>query len=153
LTDAGYEITGCKWYKNGIEVTGTYTANVFSFAEPADKLLETAPTYYMFKLVTKNHGELNSTEKIIIKYDKAISCAEVGNLGNLLVYPNPVWSGSLLSIEGLAKGSLVYVYNHLGACVHTIIAKDNMITIPINLPQGIYLIRNEEKIGKVMVVK
>ena len=44
LAEDGFEVTGCKWYKNGVEVTETNTNDVFSYAEGSDKFLETEPT-------------------------------------------------------------------------------------------------------------
>ena len=154
LAEDGFELTGCVWFKNGIEVTETNTIDEFSYAEGADKLLETDPVYYTYCLKTKNYGVWCSTEKIIISRNKALDCpdCEAENSGNLLIYPNPLLSGDLLTLEGVIKGSPVYVYNHLGVCVLSAIATNNIMNLTLDFPQGIYLIRNENKIVKVMIV-
>jgi hypothetical protein len=153
LAEDGFEVTGSLWFKNGIEVTDTHTADPFSYAEGDGKLLENAPTYYMFCLITEKYGELCSTEKIILKPAKAHGCPEVENSDNLLAFPNPVWSGNLLTLVGIVKNSPVYVYNHLGICVFSFIATESITTIAFDFPQGIYLLRNGEKMVRVVVVK
>ena len=153
LAEDGYEVIGCKWYKNGIEVKETYATTECSYTEGSDKLLEAAPTYYMYCILTKNHGELCSTEKIIIKHDKVLGCKDVENIDKLLAYPNPLFSGGLLTLKGIVKGSPIYVYNFLGSCVFSTIATENIMPITLDLPQGIYLIRNADQIFKIAIVK
>jgi hypothetical protein len=150
LTEDGYEVVGCKWFKNGIEVTDTHTQSEFSYSEGDDKLLEPAPTEYMFQLITNSHGALCSSNKIIIR-SKASHCITANETGNLIVYPNPVLSGSPLTIEGNIKGSPIFVYNHLGACVHSSIAGDHIITLTLQLSQGIYLIRTNDHTVKIII--
>jgi hypothetical protein len=152
LTEDGYEVVGCKWFKNGIEVK-THSESEFSYAEASDKFLEPEPTYYMFQLTTKKQGELCSSPKILVDQEKTLRCPETETANNLLVYPNPVESGGLLTLEGDIKGNTVYVYNHLGVCVYNIIATENMITFSLDFPQGIYLIRVMDKIVKVAIMK
>jgi len=153
LLEEEYEVTGCKWFKNGIEVNDTHTINEFSYSAGINELLELASTYYIFQLTTNNHGNLCSSKKIITSRDKSLRCSVAGSKDHLLVYPNPVLSGSSLTIEGAIKDCPIYVYNHLGACVHNIVATDNIITLTLNLPQGIYLIRANEKIVKIMIMR
>ena len=153
LVEDGYEVIGCKWYKNGIEVKETYATDECTYIEGSDKLLETAPTYYMYCIITKNYGELCSTEKIIINHNKALVCNEIENSNNLMAYPNPVMSGGLLTLEGVIKGSPIYAYNYLGACVFSTIATENIMSLILDLPQGIYLIRNEDKIVRIVTMK
>ena len=153
LAEDGYEVTDCKWFKNGIEVKNTHTIDAFGFSEGSDKLLETAPTYYSFRLITKNFGELPSSEKIIIYPDKTPDCSETENFNTLVAYPNPVQQGSMITLEGVVAGSAIYVYNHLGACVLNTIATNNVMRLAFDFPWGIYLIRSEDKILKVVVLK
>jgi len=153
LEEDGFDVTGCKWFKNGIEQMETNTVNVFSFAEGSDKLLETAPNYYSFRLITKNYGELPSSNKIIIHPDKAQGCTDPKPANNLLVYPNPVRQGSLLTLEGVVDGGYIYIYNYIGACVLNIKTTDTTMKLALDFPQGIYLIRNEERIVKIVIVQ
>ncbi|MCL2289558.1 MAG: T9SS type A sorting domain-containing protein [Bacteroidetes bacterium] len=154
LAEEKYEVTGCKWFKNGMEENNTRTVDEFSYSAGINQLLESAPTYYMFQLTTENHGNLCSSKKIIISRDnKSLHCVTTGIADKLLVYPNPVLSGSSLTIEGTIKDNPIYVYNHLGACVHSITATDNITILTLNLPQGIYLIRTHDKTVKIMIMR
>ena len=153
LAEDGYEITGCKWFKNGIEQKDTHTNSEYSYSEGANLPLEKAPNYYQFRLNTKNYGELWSTQKIIIPSAKMLFCpgTEISNI--LLVYPNPAMSGSMLTLEGLVPNSPVYVYNYLGECVLKQNTTHNTSIIVLDVPSGIYLIRNDKRIVKIVIVK
>jgi len=153
LLEAGYEVTNCRWFKNRIEQTDTHTSDMCSYAEESGKLLEKSPTFYSFCITTKSHDELCSTTKIIIDSDKAPGCPEIERSENLLAYPNPILASSLITIEGLVKNTPISVINYLGVCVFNIIATDTVMKFKIDLPQGIYLIGNEDKIVKILIVK
>ena len=153
LSEDGYEVSNCKWFKNGIEEKDTHTINEFSYSAGVNELLELTPTYYMFQLITSNYGNLCSSKKMITSKDKSLPCLGTGGTDNLFVYPNPVLSGGSLTIEGVIKDSPIYVYNHLGVCVFNTFATDEIITLTLNLPQGIYLIRANEKNVKIMIMK
>ena len=153
LADDGFEVTHCKWFKNGKEMPKTHTINAFSFSEGPDKELETAPNYYSFRLVTSNFGELPSTEKIIIHPDKAPKCPEIESYNPLTVYPNPIIKGGLLTLEGLMPQKTVYVYNHIGETVLSFTATESSMKLTFDFPQGIYLVRNDGKIVKVVIVQ
>ena len=146
LREEGYEYTGCLWYKNGIIEPDTRTINEFSYsAGPYETdLLELAPTYYMFELITKNFGNLCSTKKTIDSY--------VFNT-NLLAYPNPILSGGQLNVEGFTPNIPVYIYNSYGASVGSFITAENSITLTLNYPPGIYLMRSNNKTTKILIVK
>jgi hypothetical protein len=88
---------------------------------------------------------------MIVSRDKASRCTTANKAGALIAYPNPVLSGSTLTIEGNIKDSPIQVYNHLGACVHSIVANDNFITLSLQLPQGIYLIRANDHHLKIII--
>jgi len=144
LRDDGFEYTGCLWYKNGIEEKDTRTINEFSYSAGhyETDLLELAPTYYMFELITKNFGNMCSTKKTIDSY--------VFN-ANFLAYPNPVFSGGPLNVEGLTPNTPFYIYNSYGACVGSFITEENAITLTLNYPPGIYLIRSNNKTIKILI--
>jgi hypothetical protein len=148
LREEGYEVIGCQWFKNGTELKETNTINEFSYsAGPNDgDLLELSPTYYMFRLLTKNFGPLCSTKKTLTEY-------HFDGTGNLLVHPNPVSSGVPFTIEGVSKDSPIYVYNHFGACVYSTVATEKVVRITLNLLSGIYLIRSGNKVIKIVVVE
>ena len=151
LADDGFDVTHCKWFKNGKEMKETHTINAFSYSEGPDKELETAPNYYSYRLITNNFGELPSTEKIIIHPEKAPKCPETESYNPLLVYPNPIVKGNLLTLEGLMPEKTVYVYNHIGETVLRFTATESSMKLTFDFPQGIYLVRTEGKIVKVVV--
>jgi hypothetical protein len=146
LREDGYEYTGCLWYKNGIEEKDTRTINEFSYsAGPYEgDLLELSPTYYMFELITKNYGNLCSSKKMIDKYTLHSS---------MLAYPNPVQTGTSLTVVGFTPNTPIYIYNQYGACVGSSITSENATTLTLNYPPGIYLIRSNNKTAKVLIVK
>jgi hypothetical protein len=70
-----------------------------------------------------------------------------------MAYPNPILTGGLLTLDGTIIGSPIYVYNHLGACVLSIFATGSTMNFTLNLPQGIYLMRNENRMVRVIIGK
>jgi hypothetical protein len=146
LQEEGYNYFGCKWFKNGIEEKDTRTVNQFSYsAGPYETdLLELSPTFYMFVLETNNLGNLCSSKKIIENY--------LSN-SSLLAYPNPMLAGGRITIEGFAKNSPISIYNQFGACVEKTIATEHLVTLTLDYPPGIYLIRSNNKIVKILIVK
>ena len=149
LESEGYDVTDCRWYKNGDEEEETRTINAFSYsAGPAiTDLLETAPTWYKFKLITSNRGDLCSTHKTITGYTSPPGTDE-----KLVIYPNPVLLGNSFTVEGVSEGCTVLVYNQYGICVRSVVATQNPVTITLdNVQPGSYLIRADGKQGKVVI--
>ena len=148
LAEEGYEVIGCKWFKNGIEEKDTHTISEYSYsAGPnASDLLEPEATY-MFQLITKNYGILCSSNKTITNVPPA------ANSKNLFIYPNPVLSGSPLTIKGVIKDDAIRVYNQYGACVGSATADSNITTLTLNLPAGVYWIRINDKNVKAVIVQ
>jgi len=145
LREEGYEVTGCLWYKNGIELKETNTINEFSYSAGPNEgnLLELSPTYYIFELLTSNFGALCSNKKIITGY----------NINKLIVYPNPVLAGIPFTVVGTEKENSIHVYNYYGACVGKIAGEEGLSKITLDLPAGIYFIRTNNKAATIMVVK
>ena len=143
------KITGCKWFKNDIELKITNTIDQFSYSAGSKKgdLLEIAPTYYSF-LITTGTGELRySTKKVLTNINPAPT------KNQLLVYPNPTWSGSAFTIERLTKDTYIEVYNQYGVCLSRTIATDEVATLSLDLPSGVYFIRNNHKEAKVVIIR
>jgi len=151
LAFEGYQITGCKWLKNNKQEHKTNTIDEFSYsAGPKNTdLLETDPSFYHFHLTTKNGSILYSTKKII---PYRMPPSEPGN-NKLLVYPNPAESGMAFTVENVTQGTLLQVYNQFGVCVKELTTNNNIVTLTLNLPAGIYLIRNENKEAKVIIAR
>jgi len=101
-------------------------------------------------LITENHGILCSSIKVIIKYDFFYR-AEGTN--SVIVYPNPLPSGSQLNIEGVPKNSRIYVYNQVGVQVYSTVATDNTVKLNLQVPDGIYLLRIGDNGIKIVVTK
>jgi len=151
LDNEGYEIKDCRWFKNGIEVAETNTIDAFSYSAGSRKtdLLELAPTYYMFQLITKEGKLLNSTKKMLTEYKFELTSPQ----NRLVVYPNPVFSGISFTIEGVTAGSMIEVFNQMGVCVSRKMATEEAATLILQLPAGVYIIRNHNKEAKITVVK
>jgi hypothetical protein len=142
------KITGCKWFKNDIELKITNTIDQFSYSAGSKKgdLLEIAPTYYSF-LITTGSGLRYSTKKVLTNINPAPT------KNQLLVYPNPAWSGSAFTIERLTKDTYIEVYNQYGVCLSRTIATDEIATLSLDLPSGVYFIRNNHKEAKVVIIR
>ncbi|MCL2246253.1 MAG: T9SS type A sorting domain-containing protein, partial [Lentimicrobiaceae bacterium] len=144
----GYELIDCKWYRNGVEEHKSSTINHYSYSAGPHKtdLLELAPTYYTYELITKNEGALCSTPKILTQY------VDYGS-GKMSVYPNPVYSGVALTIAGIKKGELLQVYNQYGACVYNAMVHDTTMKLTLHLSSGLYLVRAGDSITKILVLE
>ena len=151
LEDEGYNVTDCNWFKNGIKETQTNTIDAFSYSAGPNftDLLELEPTYYMFQLVTKNGSLLNSTKKMLAEWQ----FHNVPMHSPLFVYPNPVFSNAPFKLEGVTIGYPIEVYNQYGVCVSRTMAKNEIETLSLDLPAGIYIIRNEHKTTRITIIK
>jgi len=69
----------------------------------------------------------------------------------LLAYPNPVVSGSMLTIEGVAEGSAIQVFNQTGLRVSHTVANGEPATLTLNVPAGLYVIRTTNGEVKIIV--
>jgi hypothetical protein len=156
LREDGYEVTGCKWFKNGVEEKDTRTVNEFSYSAGPDitDLLDYDITY-TFQLLTENSGTFCSSQKVIASRSLATSSEEgiFDTPGfDLRVYPNPLPSGSVLTIEGVIKDSPILIYNQAGICVKSAVAADSAVTLTLPVPAGIYMIRIGNKAFKIVII-
>jgi hypothetical protein len=151
LEKKGYDVVGCKWFKNGKEEKNTHTIDQFSYsAGPLETdLLELAPTYYMFQVTTRDGTLMYSTKKLLTEYQ-----FDHDFLGyKLMVYPNPVWSGETFNLMGVVVGEPIEVYSQYGICVLRATAKNELETMSLSMPAGVYFIRNNYRTTKVTVIK
>ena len=150
LREDGFDVINCKWFKNGIELKTTNTINEFSYsAGPrSTDLLEPSPTYYSFRLFTRNHGELCSTVK---KINPSANTPAPEN--KMWAYPNPVMAGMPFTVEGVAQNDEVRVYNQYGSCVHSAIAGGETIILTLNVEAGVYVVKANGKQVKVVIVR
>jgi hypothetical protein len=148
----GYDVTGCRWFRNSKQLLETHTLDEFSYSAGPNStdLLELEPTYYSFQITTKSSSMwLNSTIKMLTEYEYHYVPLKSG----LFVYPNPVYSGSSFKLEGAKKSSLIEVYNQYGVCVSRTVANEEVETLSLDLPVGVYIIRNDNKAVRITVIK
>jgi len=136
LTADGYEVTACKWYKNGELISEGFT---YSAGSKITDQLE-ADAVYTFELSTRDHGTLYSTDKVIEKQYSV-----------LRAYPNPLPQGSKLTIEGTTQDSLVEVFNINSACVNRTTATGSVTELTLDLPIGIYMVRTHNETIKIII--
>ena len=124
LEDEGHNNIECKWYRNGefIDEDLSYTAG----ESASDKL---SGAYY-FELTT-NKGNYRSTEKVM----------NIAQTSFISAYPNPVRTGSILTLEGVTERSAIEVYSQTGTLVIRTTATAGTNAISINVPSGLYIIR------------
>jgi len=140
LTDDGYIVTHCEWFKTtSTNVTDLGTGLIYSVGPQRTDVLEAGATYY-FVISTGNRGELRSTNKVIGSQHGAV----------MLAYPNPVQAGNTLTIEGVTEGSPIQVYNPIGVCVSHTIATGSPVTLTLQVPAGLYVIRTNN--GEIKIV-
>jgi hypothetical protein len=157
IKEEGYEITGCQWFKNGLEEFDTQTINEYSYSAGPNQgdLLDLAPTYYTFLIMTKNCGVLSSSKKMITTYSSAPTgiADEKHGSNEIIAYPNPVTFGTPLTLVGVTKGSRIQIYNRSGILVKSTIATDDTTTLTLHLPAEMYLLRVDNREIKIFVTK
>jgi len=136
LAEEGYEVTACKWYKDGVKIGEGFS---YSAGNSISDLLESG-AIYTFELSTSSHGTLFSTDKVFNKQHST-----------LRVYPNPAPQGNRLTVEGTMQGCLVEVYSLTGACVSVTVATGNTTELTLDVPAGIYVVRSNNEEVKVII--
>ncbi|MCL2042370.1 MAG: T9SS type A sorting domain-containing protein, partial [Bacteroidales bacterium] len=137
LSDDGYSVASCRWFKDGKLIGKGFT---YSAGPTLDDQLETGAIYY-FQITTDDGDERYSTNKIIGSQHS----------NKLYVYPNPVPQGSRLTVEGVEPGNLVEVYNYMGVCVSRTVATGNIIEMMLAAPAGVYVVRANGEAVKVVI--
>jgi hypothetical protein len=79
--------------------------------------------------------------------------ANVQSGDELIVYPNPVSSGTPFTLEGVKKDDQIQIYNHVGSLVKTAIATDSKTSFTLNLPFGMYVIRANNKAVQIFITE
>jgi hypothetical protein len=131
------ESISCNWYLSGEWIGNdlTYSAG----PKYTDHLEVNVP--YSFKLITKEEGLVCSTSKM---YGN-------DNGESVLAYPNPVVSGNLLTVEGVATGSPIEVFTQTGVRIIHTIATDPSTKLSLHVPAGIYIVRTTNGDVKIVV--
>jgi len=149
----GFEALDARWFKNGIEIIDTRTGSVFSYsAGPnASDLLETAPTFYHFEVLTERCGVVASTPKTIASHNAFI--VETHNCASLQAFPNPIQSGGTITLENTTAGHKIQIFNRSGMLVKSAVATDGTTLLTLNIPQGIYIIHVENQTVQILVTE
>ncbi|MDR0436895.1 MAG: InlB B-repeat-containing protein, partial [Bacteroidales bacterium] len=135
-------VNSCQWYLGSTLLTTTYGPNYGYTAGSAANTLQPNGQYRY--VIQTNMGEIPST--IFQGYTPQKSTPLTG-------YPNPIFSGERLTVEGVTEGSQIEVYNQRGVRVISTKATGTQTTININLPAGQYLLRTENGTMNVIVNK
>jgi hypothetical protein len=127
--------SSCTWYRDGVEVGSgdTYAAS----RNNRDGLVVGAT--YTFKIVSDGRTYYSTP------YTHTLTRASA------IAYPNPVRSGNMITIEGVAEGSPIQVFNQVGVCVSHIIATGETVTLTLNTPPGMYVIRTNNGDIKIII--
>jgi len=149
-----FEVVGCSWYKNGDTVYHN-TINQFSYSAGPNEgdYLECEPTWYMYKLTTKDRRTWCSTRKSIS--DKYFQCTPPIPTppDNLVIFPNPTMGNNAFTVENVIKGEEVRVYNQYGICIKSLIANAEILSMSLDVASGVYIIRCNERYGKIVIIK
>ena len=97
--------------------------------------------WYYFEIQTANGIQFSTNKQLD---------DDLTTKSSLLAYPNPLQTGSALTLEGVETGSLIEVFNTSGLRVYSTIATGEPVTLTLNLPAGVYLIRTVQ--GEIRVV-
>ena len=147
------KVEDCKWYIDGKVVYDTQTIDQFSYSAGPnfdDKLMCGVP--YMFKVKLENRTNwLCSTPKTIM--DPCCNAKQNESSKSLVIFPNPTMSNNSFTVENVIVGQEVQVYNQFGVCINSIIASGDVISMTLNVPSGIYMIRSGERNGKIVVIR
>jgi len=148
----GFEALDARWFRNGIEITNTRTGSPFSYsAGPnASDLLQLAPTFYHFEILTERCGVVASTLKTITSHNPVVGAQ---NFVPLHVFPNPIQSGGTITLENTTAGHQIQIFNRSGMLVKSAVATDGTTLLTLNIPQGIYVIHVDNNTVQILVTE
>jgi hypothetical protein len=137
-TNGGYEFTGFKWYRNS-EPTGDAGKYLL-----VDGVLINGGEYYVE--LTTSTGKVFETCPYIYTIPKN---------ADIKVYPNPIVTGNILTIENISDAQKALFYDISGHLLQTYPLDDRQRTlqIPVTFPNGIYTVRTGNKSQKFIVIK
>lgn len=152
LEEEGFGVLSVEWLKNGEVQTETNTGDQFSFSVGTniDDVFEIWPTFYQFRIMTERCGVLYSTP---MAFEFPADDYETSASSTLMIFPNPVISGGSITLDGVAKGSQIQIFNRAGMLVGTATATDTTTTLTINLPQGTYVIHVDNNTVQIFVTE
>ena len=138
LENDGYAVVACNWYRDDNLLFEGFTYSAGS--RSTDRI---QAGVYRFEVTADDNVVLRSTDKIIGNQASAVG---------LLAYPNPLFSGGVLTIENIAEGSLIEVYNQSGLrLIHTV-ATGSPATLSLDtLPAGVYVVRTVNGETKIII--
>ena len=135
--NGGYTFVGYQWLKNGAEIPGETSGNLY-LANEEDKTM----SQYTCRVTTSTGQTLQSCPMQLLRSGTNIS-----------VYPNP--TGGTVTIESstLEEGDRIEVYSSTGTLVKQYSAGSRQTKIDLaNQPKGIYIIKVNGKQVKVILL-
>ncbi|MBB4037820.1 hypothetical protein GGR21_003741 [Dysgonomonas hofstadii] len=138
ITEDGFRVSGCQWYKNGTVILGATNYSYSVGPENTDLLDATA--LYSVQIKTLD-GYINTTESLIRLKSFDIK-----------VYPNPKSIHETIYLEAdidedALEGAIAEIYNLSGNLIKTVHIRE--YSTPLDLPanKGTYIIRFKGKDG------
>jgi hypothetical protein len=71
----------------------------------------------------------------------------------LVIFPNPTQAANSFTVENVIEGEAVQIYNQYGICINNLVATGDIISMTLDVPSGVYIIRCGERFGKIVVMK
>ncbi|MCL2416771.1 MAG: T9SS type A sorting domain-containing protein [Bacteroidales bacterium] len=150
LREDGFDVIGCRWYRND-QLLPVRTVDEFTYSAGPNRsdLLE-LNARYRFVIRTTVCDSLSSTVKILTSRSTPPNVWP-SSIAKITAYPNPISSGDSLTLVGTTKGSTIQVYNRLGLLMQTVVATDLTTTFSLNLPAGLYSIHVDNQTIQILV--
>lgn len=124
-------------------IDGNGNSNAMLYYQIDDNTAENGVNYYQLKQVDFD-GKATLSNTIFVN---------ISNLNEVTVYPNPVQSGSDVTLNfGLTVNAQVEIYDMSGRLLNSVITNDSQVNIPTSqMQKGMYIIKVIE--GEKIVVK
>ncbi len=99
--------------------------------------------------ITDNNGCSQST---CVTINDATGVANISNSSDITIYPDP--NTGFFTVSGVSGGQVIELYNYLGQNISSVVAENPTVYFNISTkPDGIYLIRIENKDGSIVTQK
>jgi len=134
--NGGYTFTGYQWLKNGVEIAGETSGNLY-LTNDADKTMSD----YTCRVTTSNGLTLQSCP------------LQVSAKSSISAYPNPTDGTIIVESSALKEGDKINVYGSAGTLVKQYLATPNQTKIDLgNQPKGVYIIKVNGKQVKIILL-
>ena len=149
LREDGFDVIGCRWYRNDW-LLPVRTVDEFTYSAGPNRsdLLE-LNARYRFVITTTACDSISSTVKILTSRSTPQNIWV--SVAGITAYPNPVQSGGSLTLVGTTKGSIIQIYSRLGLLMQTVVATDVTTTFSLYLPVGLYSVHVDNQTIQILV--